>query len=191
MKPRVAGFTLIEIMITLLIVGILSAIAAPSWLTFTNRQRVNAANDAVLRAIQEAQRQAKSKKLSYSVSFLSAQTQVPKVFIYPAGTVLTPTDSRWTNLGEDIALKPGQVFLYSNIDAANPNQKSAETTLATSERTITFDYTGTLTPGAVTPLKVVVAAANSTSLLPNVTKRCVIVETLIGGLRTAKDKECS
>ena len=187
---KAAGFTLIEIMVTLLIVGILSAIAAPSWLSFSNRQRVNVANDAVLRAIQEAQRQAKSKKLSYSVSFISARNQVPKVVIYPAGTILTPTDSRWTNLGEDIALKPGQVFLHSNIDAANPNKKVAETTLATSERTITFDYTGTLTPGAVIPLKVVVAAANSTSLAQSTTKRCVIIETLIGGLRTAKDNDC-
>lgn len=191
MKTGAAGFTLIEIMITLLIVGILSAIAAPSWLAFSNRQRANTANDAVLRAVQEAQRQAKSKKISYSISFISAQNQVPKVVIYPAGTIPTSTDPRWTNLGEDIGLKPGQVFLYSNIDPVNPNQKVTETTLATSERTITFDYTGTLTPGAVPPLKVVVAEANNTSLPPNATKRCVIVETLIGGMRTAKDNDCN
>jgi len=187
---KTAGFTLIEIMVTLLIVGILSTIATPSWVAFSNRQRVNAANDAVLRALQEAQRQARSKKLSYSVSFLSAQNQVPKVAVYPEGTVLAATDPRWTALGEDIALQPGQVSLYSNIDAANPNQKVAETTLATSERRITFDYTGALTIGAVTPLKIVVAPP-SAALTPTAVKRCVIVETLIGGMRTAKDDGCN
>ncbi len=189
-SPSNAGFTLIEMVVAFLIIGILSAIAAPSWLTFTNRQRINAANDAVLRVLQEAQRQAKSKKLSYSASFKSVQNQVPKVIIHPAGTTPTATDPRWTNLGEDIALKPGQVLLYSNIDQKTPNKKVTETTLATNQRTITFDYMGTLPPSATTPLKVVVAEATG-SPDPNTMKRCVIIETLIGGMRTAKDNNCN
>jgi prepilin-type N-terminal cleavage/methylation domain-containing protein len=182
-----SGFTLIEMLIVMMLVGILSAIAAPSWISFTNRQRVNAANDAVLRALRDAQREAKKKKLRYSVSFISVQDQVPKVIIYPANSIPTSTDPRWTKLGEDIALKPGQVLLYSNIDAANQNKKVAATTLATSARTITFDYMGTLPLGADTPLKVVVAEAKpGTSPAPNVVKRCVIVETLLGGMHWAK-----
>lgn len=190
-SPSNAGFTLIEMMIAFSIVGILSAIAAPSWITFTNRQRINAANDAVLRVLQEAQRQAKNKKLSYSASFKSIQNQVPKVIVHPASTIPTATDPRWTNLGEDIALKPGQVLLYSNIDEKNPNKKVVETTLAANQRTITFDYMGTLPPSAIPPLKVVVAEAKPGSLDPNGMKRCVIVETLIGGMRTAKNNDCN
>ncbi|NEP29368.1 prepilin-type N-terminal cleavage/methylation domain-containing protein, partial [Moorena sp. SIO3I6] len=67
-KPnKDAGFTLLELIVVILLVGILSAIAAPSWLAFVNRQRVNKVNERVLSAIQEAQREAKKKKLSYSV----------------------------------------------------------------------------------------------------------------------------
>ena len=39
-----AGFTSMEMMIVLLIIGILSAIALPSWLSFYGRERLNRAN---------------------------------------------------------------------------------------------------------------------------------------------------
>lgn len=75
----------------MVVIGILAAIAAPSWITFTNRQRVNAANDAVLSALQDAQRDAKRTKRSYSVSF-GTNNNVPEVAIHFA----TDTDAnKW------------------------------------------------------------------------------------------------
>ena len=45
------GFTLIELLVVIIIIGALSAIAAPSWLAFINRQRVNKVNEATFTSL--------------------------------------------------------------------------------------------------------------------------------------------
>src|SRR4028119_1556929 len=76
-----AGFTLIEMLVVTLMIGVMFAIAAPGWLGFMQQRRVNSVNDAVVRALQDAQSQAKTKKLSYSVSF-KQDNGIPEVAVY-------------------------------------------------------------------------------------------------------------
>jgi len=110
------------------------------------------ANDAVLRALQEAQREAKGQ----NSATVSVQDQ-PKVVIYPAGPMPASSDFRWTNLGEDIALKPG---CYTPTLVHQTKSMSMFLNLPwQQQKTITFDYTGVLPLGADTRLKVVVAEA--------------------------------
>ena len=55
---------MIEILVVMIIVGVLSAIAAPSWLGFVNSQRLNGSQTKVFQAIKSAQSEAKQRQTS-------------------------------------------------------------------------------------------------------------------------------
>ena len=191
-----AGFTMAEMIVVLLMIGILSVIAAPGWSAFINRQRLNQANGAVASVIQETRLQAKSTKGTYSISF-RVEDNIPEYIIYP-GTNL-PADPVWIALGDTMTLKSREVFLYTNLNplteynTTTADRQIVQTTLGTG--TITFDSQGVLakkSSGAVsdTPLAIMVAAPVSTNDTASSVDRCVIIQTLIGGIRIAKDERC-
>jgi prepilin-type N-terminal cleavage/methylation domain-containing protein len=53
-----SGFTLIEMMVVVIIIGVIAAIATPNFLGMLNRNRINDAAQQVEGALKEAQRQA-------------------------------------------------------------------------------------------------------------------------------------
>ncbi len=80
---------------------------------------MNAANDAVLRALQSAQQEAKRKKLSYSVSF-KTDNQLPQISIHPASIeAANLSNDSWKFVGAGLEIKPGQVLLGTNLNAEN------------------------------------------------------------------------
>jgi len=196
-----SGFSLVELIAVVMMVGILAAIALPGWSAFVNRQRVNKANDAVLASIQGAQRQAKRQKLKYSVSF-KVESQIPKIVIHPdseaASTIVdTPSKKRWQVLGEDLDIRStGQIKLLTNLTSKNKvsTAVNASSTYLNTPQTITFDYIGSLTglefdppaptgSTAIPHIKIVVANNN--------VKRCVILKTILGATMTEKDNNCN
>ena len=197
-----AGFTLIELIAVVVMVGILSAIAAPGWLAFTNRQRVNKANDVVLSALQEAQREAKKKKLDYSVSF-KVKDKVAKIAIHPDSTLAKDLpEDRWKSLGGDLEIKPGQFVLGTNLSDKNTAVTAVSYDLS-NPKTVSFNYMGYLPDAKLNPaktastddavgLKIVVAVPKSgSSTEPSAVQRCVIVKTLLASMVTEKDNKCN
>jgi type II secretory pathway pseudopilin PulG len=179
-----AGFTIMELLIIIIIVGVLSAIAAPSWLSFVNQRRVNAANDFVLRSLQEAQSQAKNKKLSYSVSLIAPSGGSPALAVHPASSSPTSiTDKRWKSFGQELGIKPKQIWLGTNASNVAANLKPVPPNRVTA---ITFDYLGNAQSGNGVVIAVAAAQRNNqTTPLPQ-TNRCVAVITLLGSMRTGK-----
>ena len=199
-----AGFTMAEMIVVLFMIGILSVIAAPGWSAFINRQRLNQANGAVASVIQETRLQAKSTKGTYSISF-RVNNNIPEYIIYPGIPTTTPitnppANSGWIALGDTMTLRSREVFLYTNLNPLTEyNTTTADRQIVQTNRgegTITFDSQGVLannSGGAVsdTPLAIMVAAPVSTNDdKASSVDRCVIIQTLIGGIRIAKDERC-
>src|SRR5919199_25028 len=127
------GFTLLEVLIIVILVGIFASIAAPSWLAFINRQRVRTVNDRVFQSLRLAQSEAKRTKRDIKIEFKSNASNPP---VDPPTVTFTPS-------------------------------------LATGGSTQTLNAGGEIKPGTIK-----LSAARGGS------KQCVIVETLLGSMRT-------
>jgi prepilin-type N-terminal cleavage/methylation domain-containing protein len=196
-KRYSSGFTLIETLLAVIIVGVLAAIAAPSWVSFINQRRVNAVNDAIARALQSAQREAKKNKLSYSVRFTNNATEkVPKIAIYRSGNF---SESSWVSLGKDLGIQAGQIILLTNLSGENsaanslPSYASANSSATT---TITFDYRGNLqfntnlgNQGLIISVAVPQSAAPTQAVISSM--RCVKIKTLLGALQSSSGNQCN
>ena len=154
------GFTLIEMSIVLVVIGILVAFAAPIYQGFIEIQRLNAAQNQVYLAMREAQSKATQAKLTWQVSFREAGGVVQ--WAVHASTI-QPTATHWHNLDSHVRL-------------------DSESTLefAGGVRQIQFDYRGNVRQP---PLGRITLSSQQGGKA----KRCVYVSTILGAMRTAKE----
>ena len=176
------GYTLIELIVVVILLGVLASIAAPGWLGFINRQRVRTVNDRVFQSLRLAQSEAKRTKRDVRIEF-DTISDPPKVKFDPP--LATGGSEQTLNAGGEI--KPGTIKLISNATAAFYAEVPP-----IPANSIVFDYQGNVkklppsTNPAITNARFVVSVSASV----NGPKQCAIVETIIGGMRTGEGDEC-
>lgn len=154
------GFTLIEILVTIMIAGIMTAIAAPSFMTWVNNKKINDISTKIEGALKEAQSTAGRRNITCSVLITTTTVSSTNAKCLPFGT---------RNIQDKT---PDVGISNSNLEIAG--------TGGTSGTTITYLSLGTanITPKTAT---IIIYRTNETT---NGIKKCIVVSKGIGTVKT-------
>lgn len=157
-----SGFTLIELLVVVVIVGVLGSIAAPGWLGYLSRQRINGVQTDLRSVLQQAQTNAQQRSTSYSV-VLGSTADGPTAAILTSGSASSPVV-----LGSNS--KNIQLAEFVGTTAASAN--------------LEFNYKGEVESESI-PFVVKITSDNNAA-----TQKCLIVSSLLGGITDAKGDVC-
>ncbi|MEM1250860.1 MAG: prepilin-type cleavage/methylation domain-containing protein [Cyanobacteria bacterium P01_H01_bin.21] len=156
-----AGFTILELLVIIIMVGILAAIAGPGWVTYMNRQRVSRARSDLAQIIQAAQSEAQQRNATRVVRFPAAPGVEGGPSVQVNSTTGITTGATFSVGGE----QNGSIRLISN------------------RQEFEFNYKGEANQDEV---PYIVSVTSEFTNIP----RCIIVPTLLGGTVQADGPDC-
>ena len=194
------GFTIAEVMVVVLIIGILAAIVAPSWLAFANRQRLRISTDRVYQAMRKAKSRAIRDKVGWQATFQETTNDNGQIVIrytlHPAA--IAPNDlpeSTWEYLEPGIEIddneKNDKGEYETTLRRVNPETNAVIESRENAMYRALFNYQGcpVYKPSdfcTQTNIKAKgrIALKHQTLDLPT---RCVIISTVLGAMRTGEE----
>jgi prepilin-type N-terminal cleavage/methylation domain-containing protein len=126
LRQQILGFTLIEVLAVMVIVGILSAIASPGWLAYVNNQRLNASQTQIFQAIKTAQSEAKTRKINDNQGDAATATNSLRTGVILQQTSATESSVQVNNVRINGGLRPlAEGVIITKITAKNIEKENA------------------------------------------------------------------
>jgi prepilin-type N-terminal cleavage/methylation domain-containing protein len=180
------GFTLLELLVVLIMVGILMAIGAPTWLSMSDNQRLGAPQDEAFRALRLAQAKARQQKRIWEACFRASNDGQLQYSVHPTRNAKC-SNAAWQPLGAEAAT-------FTTIDTALSTLTSSQGAYV-----VQFNASGWLASGQdAADSRGNEANAQSKRLVFQMTNRpdlssrtCLYVDSLLGSLRAARDADCT
>jgi prepilin-type N-terminal cleavage/methylation domain-containing protein len=160
-KNSSSGFTLLESIIVMLMMGVLMAIAAPSWNAFLNKQTLNTAQDQAFQLMRQAQAEAIRHQVPWQASFRMQNGRVQGAI---HSTTTPAIQANWQNFVSHVQIDTKETTLL----------------LSNSIYRVRFSHKGRVN-GQIG--RITLVGRHDTR-----TKRCVFVSTLLGTLRKAENR---
>lgn len=155
------GFTFLELLVVIAMVGILAAIVAPAWLRFLAEQQTTRERGHVRLNIQTAQLNAQQQNVSWQAS-IRQNGSVLETATHPSSTLPTNWDKLSSSVQLDVAettlLETGGIYYVRFNEKGNVRNSTLGRVTVSSKQ---FPYI----------------------------KRCVFVSTLIGATRVSEEQQ--
>ncbi len=186
-----SGFTLVEMLIVIVIIGILGSIAVVTWQGFFERQRLVQSSDRLFRTLQSTRETAKYRHLPWQVSIRQGANRV-EFAAHPADPDQFIPMTVWEDPQQWEQLDPGVRIDLINDRGEKETNLEPKTIASQSVWSFLFNHQGCPVSsiynscGDVIELGRFGLRIEGNSDGPYVLRRCILLSTVLGSMRQGR-----